>query len=86
MNKAKFKIGDVVGLRRAVGDGHIPTGEFVILRIMPSEGDQRSYRVRGKDGQERVLREEQIHMWTGGSAAENELPRWLTGRKLADLI
>jgi hypothetical protein len=43
------------------GDANIPTGNFTVLRVMPSEGGHRSYRVRGaRDGQERVLPEDQL--------------------------
>ncbi|RKJ95948.1 hypothetical protein EBE87_28440 [Pseudoroseomonas wenyumeiae] len=61
MAEAKFLVGQTVTFTRGQADGNIPAGEFTILRVMPSEGGQRSYRVRGaRDGQERVLPEDQL--------------------------
>jgi hypothetical protein len=61
MAEAKFVIGQVVTFSRGLGDANIPVGEFTILRVMPSEGNRRDYRVRGaRDGQERTLPEDQL--------------------------
>jgi hypothetical protein len=60
MNDAAFKIGQVVSFARRLTDGHIPKGGFTVLRVMPLEGGLRSYRVRGKDGQERAFEESQL--------------------------
>jgi hypothetical protein len=67
MGEAKFVVGQTVGFIRGLGDGNVPSGEFTILRVMPSEGNRRDYRVRSvKDGQERVLPEDQLEMVKGG--------------------
>jgi hypothetical protein len=63
---AKFQVGDVVAFQRGAGDSNLPAGDFTILRVMPSEAGQRTYRVRGKkDGQERVLPEDQMTATSG---------------------
>jgi hypothetical protein len=68
MSDAKFKIGQVVAFNRRKNDGHVPQEEFTVVRVMPLEGGQRSYRVQGnKDGQERAFSEEQIR--NAGDAA-----------------
>jgi hypothetical protein len=61
MAEAKFAVGQVVTFNRGFGDANIPAGEFTILRVMPSEGNRRVYRVRGaRDGQERAFPEDQL--------------------------
>jgi hypothetical protein len=73
MADAKFATGQVVTFTPGLGDANIPKGEFTVLRVMPSEGGRREYRVRGaRDGQERVLPESQME------AAGNSWPK--TGR------
>jgi hypothetical protein len=76
MAAAKFEVGQIVTFDRGTGDGHIPQGTFTILRVMPVEGGERSYRVRStNDGQERVLPEGQLKSasgmgWPGSGASE----------------
>jgi hypothetical protein len=61
MADAKFGTGELVTFTPGLGDANIPTGIFTVLWVMPSEGGHRSYRVRGaRDGQERVLPEDQL--------------------------
>jgi len=55
MSNAEFSVGQVVVFNRGNDDGHITGAEFTVLRVMPLEDKQRSYRVRGQDGVERVL-------------------------------
>lgn len=55
MSDAEFSVGQVVAFDRGSDDGHITGAEFTVLRVMPLEDRQRSYRVRGQDGVERVL-------------------------------
>lgn len=69
MSDAAFKIGQVVAFGRRPEDGHIQGIEFTITRVMPLEGRHRSYRVRGKDGQERVLEESQLRPIADASKA-----------------
>jgi hypothetical protein len=93
MNDAAFQIGQVVSFARRLTDGHIPKGGFTVLRVMPLEGGLRSYRVRGKDGQERAFEESQLRAESGSpltqglvateTTAKTERPR---ARTLADLI
>lgn len=61
MADAKFETGELVTFTPRLGDANVPTGIFTVLRVMPSEAGHRSYRVRGaRDGQERVLPEDQL--------------------------
>jgi len=78
MSDAKFKIGQVVALDRGAGDGHIPGGEFTVTRVMPLESGFRSYRVRGKDGQERAFQERQLRPGVAASKAGQKVDVWPT--------
>jgi hypothetical protein len=61
MALAKFSVGQVVDFLPGGAGQNIPRGQFTITRVMPAEGDLRSYRVRGSaDGQERAVQENQI--------------------------
>jgi hypothetical protein len=55
-----FNVGQIVVFNRGHDDSHINGAEFTVLRVMPIEGKQRSYRVRGPDGVERVLEGPQL--------------------------
>jgi hypothetical protein len=65
MNDAAFQIGQVVSFARRPIGGHIPKGGFTVFRVVPLEGGLRSYRVRGKDGQERAFEESQLRAGSG---------------------
>jgi hypothetical protein len=71
MSDASFKIGQVVAFARRPSDGHIPRGGFTVVRVMPVEGGLRSYRVRGKDGQERAFEESQLREGSGSPSASS---------------
>ncbi|MFC4167128.1 hypothetical protein [Teichococcus aestuarii] len=70
MSDAKFEVGQAVAFGRGTGDAHIPAGDFTITRVMPQEGGFRSYRVRGKDGVERVMQESQLRPASGSGASQ----------------
>lgn len=72
MSDAKFEVGQAVAFGRGAGDAHIPAGEFTITRVMPQESGFRSYRVRGKDGVERVMQESQLRLASGSETFQGE--------------
>jgi hypothetical protein len=79
MSDAAFKVGQVVAFARRPSDGHIPKGGFTVLRVMPTESGLRSYRVRGRDGQERVFEESQLRPDTAvTSKAGQKVEAWPT--------
>lgn len=78
MRDAAFKIGQVVALGRGAGDGHIQGNEFTVTRVLPLESGFRSYRVRGSDGQERVLEERQLRPMAAASKVEQKAEVWPT--------
>jgi hypothetical protein len=70
VNTSKFAIGQTVEFLRGPSDGHVPQGTFTITRVMPRDSQDRSYRVRSsRDGQERVLTENQLRASSGGLAS-----------------
>ena len=57
-----FAVGQSVEVIPDRYDGDIPRGTYTILRLLPNEGGDREYHVRHqRDGQERVVRESQLH-------------------------
>lgn len=68
MSAAKFAVGQVVEFLGGAGDGNVPKGNFVVLRVMPPENRLFSYRVRSaRDGQERSLPEAQLRLAVSGA-------------------
>ncbi|RKK04813.1 hypothetical protein EBE87_20240 [Pseudoroseomonas wenyumeiae] len=78
MSEAVFQVGQVVAFARRLCDGHIPKGGFTVLRVMPLEGGLRTYRVRGKDGQERAFEESQLRREGAASDGGKKIEVWPT--------
>lgn len=56
-----FSVGQSVELLPSRYDGHVPSGAYTVLRLLPNDGTDREYRVRNqRDGHERVVRESQL--------------------------
>jgi len=63
---SKFSVGQLVQFIPHLGDAHIPPGTYTITRVMPRDSQDRTYRVRSsRDGQERVLPEQQLRDASG---------------------
>lgn len=61
MTPHKFTVGQTVEFRPGAGDLPGSRGAYTILRALPGDDLDRTYRARGAgDGQERVLREKQL--------------------------
>jgi len=57
----KFIVGQTVEFMPGRWDSNVPTGTYTVTRVMPSDHEGRTYRVRStRDGQERVLPEQQL--------------------------
>ena len=60
MNAISYKPGDLVHLTRDFAN-QPRLGAFEILRVMPhADNEQRQYRVRGSDGRERAIGDDEI--------------------------
>lgn len=58
----KFSIGQNVIFWSSMSDYNIPSGRYVITRVLPGDDFNRTYRARStSDGLERVFREPQLH-------------------------
>ena len=65
MENHKYKVGQTVNFTGPVRNNS-PTGEYEILRLMPSEGGELQYRIKSKhETYERVVGEE--HLSTRGT-------------------
>ena len=61
METQKFKIGEIVKLVRRNIPGRMAGGVFEIMRAMPFDGVEVSYRVKaGQENHERAVRESEI--------------------------
>src|SRR5256885_513377 len=70
MSAHRFKVGQTVVAPWSGPERGIPTGPYVIVRLLPLEDGEPHYRVRSSvDGHERVLRESQIRQQEKGAAA-----------------
>lgn len=61
-----FKVGQTVILMPARQDGDVPSGTYVVQRLLPIEGAQIPYRVRNAhDGHERVVMQDRLSATVG---------------------
>lgn len=68
----KFAVGQNVAFRSGSFEDHIPRGVYSVVKALPGDDLDRTYRVKhGQDGHERILREKQLepHSWSPSSPA-----------------
>lgn len=77
MSPHKFAIGQDVAFRAGGIQDHIPRGVYTILKALPGDDLDRTYRVKHKqDGHERILRQQQLEAHSASqSAPVAESPR-----------
>jgi hypothetical protein len=61
MSRHKFAAGQVVEFIPGPDDVHVPRGQYVVQRLLPSETKDLQYRVKhAVDGHERVMLESKL--------------------------